>query len=66
MRQPLAVPARREALLRLDIAGTTGLLAFASQDPDRFGPDQGVDLLTFFGSVVERLAAQHLDQQEPG
>lgn len=56
--------ARSEALLRLDIGGTTGLLAFAAQDPDRFGPDQGVDLLTFFGGVVERLATRHL--AEPG
>jgi uncharacterized protein YigA (DUF484 family) len=52
--------ARSEALLRLDIAGSTGLLAFGAQDPDRFGPEQGVDLLIFFGSVIERLAAQHL------
>jgi hypothetical protein len=51
---------RSEALLRLDLAGGTGLLAFGAQDPDRFGPDQGVDLLTFFGSVVERLVSRHL------
>ncbi|HSF96542.1 MAG TPA: DUF484 family protein [Thermohalobaculum sp.] len=54
--------ARSEALLRLNLGGSTGLLAFAAQDPDHFGPDQGVDLLTFFGGVVERLAARHLSQ----
>ncbi len=45
-----------EALIRLDFgAGTApGLLAFGSKDPDRFGPEQGIDLLTFFGGVVER------------
>ncbi|MCH8952531.1 MAG: DUF484 family protein, partial [Proteobacteria bacterium] len=51
---------RSEALLRLDLAGSTGLLAFGAADPDRFGPDQGVDLLTFFGGIVERLLSRHL------
>jgi len=51
---------RSEALLRLDLAGSAGLLAFGADDPDRFGPDQGIDLLTSFGSVVERLLTRHL------
>jgi uncharacterized protein YigA (DUF484 family) len=51
---------RSEALLRLDLAGAAGLLAFGAADPDRFGPEQGVDLLTFFAGVVERLLARHL------
>lgn len=58
--------ARSEALLRLDIAGSTGLLAFGAQDPDRFGADQGVDLLIFFGSVIERLAVRHLGGSDGG
>lgn len=51
---------RSEALLRLDLAGSAGLLAFGADDPDRFGTDQGTDLLTFFGATVERLLTQHL------
>jgi uncharacterized protein YigA (DUF484 family) len=51
---------RSEALLRLNMAGSTGLLAFGATDPDRFGPDQGVDLLTFVGAAVERLLTGHL------
>lgn len=53
--------ARSEALIRLDLAGTAGLIAFGATDPDRFGPEQGTELLTFFGGVVERLLARHLD-----
>ena len=52
---------RSEALLRLELGGGgTGLLAFGAADPDRFGPDQGVDLLTFFANVIERLLTRHL------
>jgi len=56
---------RSEALLRLDLAGAAGLLAFGAADPDRFGPEQGIDLLTFFGSVVERLLTRHLGALDP-
>lgn len=46
---------RSEALLRLDLGGgTPGLLAFGATDQHRFHPDQGTDLLAFFGGVVER------------
>ncbi len=47
---------RSEALLRLDLgAGNLGgLLAFGAADGHRFHPDQGTDLLTFFGGVFER------------
>ena len=31
-----------------------GLLAFGATDPLRFHPDQGTDLLAFFGGVFER------------
>jgi uncharacterized protein YigA (DUF484 family) len=51
---------RSEALLRLELSGSVGLLAFGAADPDRFGSDQGTDLLTFFGAAVERLLTQHL------
>jgi len=57
---------RSEALLRLGLAGATGLLAFGARDPDRFSPEQGVDLLTFFGGVVERLLTRHLGSPETG
>lgn len=45
-----------EALLRLDL-GTdrlSSMLALGSEDPDRFGPAQGTDLLAFFAGVLER------------
>jgi len=58
--------ARSEALLRLDLAGAAGLLAFGAADPDRFGPEQGVDLLTFFAGVVERLLTARLGAGGPG
>lgn len=47
---------RSEALLRLDLGEGKlgGLLAFGAVDAHRFHPDQGVDLLTFFGGVFER------------
>lgn len=45
---------RSEALVRLDLDGGSGLLAFGATDPARFHPDQGTDLLAFFGGVVER------------
>ncbi|MBY8976063.1 DUF484 family protein [Rhodobacteraceae bacterium NNCM2] len=53
-------PSRSEALLRLDIGGVTGLLAFGAADPERFGPDQGIDLLTFTARTVEMLLTRHL------
>jgi uncharacterized protein YigA (DUF484 family) len=55
---------RSEALLKLDLAGSVGLLAFGAADPDRFGADQGTDLLTFFGAAVERLLTQHLSASD--
>ncbi|MEM7177884.1 MAG: DUF484 family protein [Pseudomonadota bacterium] len=53
-------PSQSEALLRLDLGGVTGLLAFGAADPERFGPDQGIDLLTFTARVVETLLTRHL------
>lgn len=52
---------RSEACLRLDLGGTPGLLVYGSSDPDRFGEDQGSDLLHFFAGVVERLLLQRLE-----
>lgn len=46
---------KSEALVRLDLGeGRRGLLAFGAEDPHRFAPEHGDDLLTFFGGVVER------------
>ncbi len=57
---------RSEALLRLDLGAGVGLLAFGAADPDHFGPDQGIDLLSFVGSVVERLLTRHLGDPDMG
>jgi len=53
---------RSEALIRLglearpDESGSVhpALLAFGAHDGNRFHPDQGTDLLAFFGAVLER------------
>lgn len=47
---------RSEALVRLDLGDGNrgGLLAFGAGDGLRFHPDQGTDLLAFFGGVFER------------
>ena len=47
---------RSEACIRLDF-GTgrlPGMLAMGSEDPHHFSPQQGTDLLAFFGGVFER------------
>ena len=33
---------------------------FGAEDANRFGPEYGADLLTFFGGVVERALRQWL------
>ena len=43
-----------EALIALDLGGRRGMLAFGSEDPARFSPEHGVDLVAFFGGVVAR------------
>lgn len=55
---------RSEAMMRLDVMGAEGLLVCGAGDPDRFGPDQGTDLLGFFGTAVERLLAQRLQAEK--
>lgn len=52
---------RSEALIRLELDTAAGLVAFGAADPDRFGAEQGTELLAFFGGVVQRLLARHLD-----
>ena len=56
---------RSEAMVRLDLDGAVGLMVFGAEDPDRFGPEQGTELITFFGDVVERLLAQRLQSAGP-
>jgi len=48
---------KSEALLRLDLGQKQlpALLAFGSEHIDRFSPDQGIDLLTFFAEAFERI-----------
>ena len=56
---------RSEALVRLDLGGgRQGLLVFGAEDPHRFAPEQGVDLLAFFGGVVERALRNWLQAEE--
>lgn len=47
---------RSEALMRLDLGPgrLPGLLAMGCEDPHRFKPGQGTDLLAFFAGVFER------------
>ena len=47
---------KSEALLRLDLGEgrLPGLLVLGSEDPHQFRPNQGTDLLTFFGGAFER------------
>ena len=47
---------RSEACIKLDFGRgrLPGMLVFGAEDPHLFGPQQGTDLLSFFGSVFER------------
>ena len=47
---------RSEACLKLDLGQgrLPGLLVLGAEDPHQFSPQQGTDLLTFFGGVFER------------
>ena len=53
---PRAPDIRSEACLRLDLGGgqRPGMLVLGSEDPHHFSPQQGTDLLAFFGAVFER------------
>lgn len=48
---------KSECLLRLDLGEgrLPGLLVLGSEDPHQFRPNQGTDLLTFFGQAFERI-----------
>lgn len=59
-----ANPIQSEALMRLDLAGGAGMLAFGSCDPRKFDPGHGTDLLAFLGAAVERLLVQRLSENE--
>lgn len=43
-----------EALVPLDLGAARGLLVYGAEDPARFAPEHGVDLVAFLGGVVER------------
>jgi uncharacterized protein YigA (DUF484 family) len=47
---------RSEACLRLDfgVGRLPGMLVMGAEDPHQFTPQQGTDLLTFFGGIFER------------
>lgn len=51
-----------EACLQLDFGTGTlpGMLCLGAEDPHQFSPAQGVDLLTFFSSVLERAVRRWL------
>lgn len=53
---------RSEALMRLDLGPgkRPALLLLAAEDPHRFTPDQGTDLLAFLGGVFERVLRRWL------
>lgn len=54
---------RSEAALLLDLGPgrLPGILALGATEADRFAPDQGTDLLLFFGGVFERAMRRWLD-----
>lgn len=56
------VELRSEALMRLDLGPgrLPGLLAMGCEDPHRFKPGQGTDLLAFFTGVFERVLRRWL------
>lgn len=59
---PSAERVKSEALIRLDIAPKShkGLLAFGSEDPAMFDPDQSIEQIAFLGQVVERFIRQFI------
>ena len=53
---------RSEACIRLNLGNgrLPGMLALGSEDPHQFTPQQGTDLLAFFGGVFERVMRRWL------
>lgn len=60
---PHAGRVRSEAALLLSLGPKSlpGVLALGAFEPDRFDPEQGTDLLEFFGGVFERALRRWLD-----
>ena len=54
---------RSEACIRLNLGPgrTPGMLVLGSEDPHLFTPQQGTDLLSFFGGVFERVMRRWLN-----
>jgi uncharacterized protein len=59
----LALAVRSEAALALDLGPgrLPGLIAMGTGESGRFHPEQGTDLLTFFGGIFERALRRWLD-----
>lgn len=49
-----------EALIVLEMGRARGLLAFGAEDPDRFAPEHGADLVAFLGGVAARVGRRWL------
>lgn len=49
---------RAEALIRIDAAGVSGLLALGQAAPQAFESDAGAELLGFLGDVIARMMAR--------
>lgn len=58
----IAADLRSEALMKLDLGPgrLPGMLAMGSEDPHRFKPGQGTDLLAFFTGTFERVLRRWL------
>lgn len=52
-----------EAIIRMELTGAPAILVFGAADLERFGPDQGTDLLAFFGRVVARMLERQLEEE---
>jgi uncharacterized protein YigA (DUF484 family) len=49
-----AAAIKSEALVALDLGDRRALLAFGAEDPGRFSPEHGTDLVAFLGGVASR------------
>lgn len=52
---------RSDALLRLQVAQTKGLLVFATRHPGYFDAEQGTDFLKFMGKIIEIILQRYLN-----
>ena len=60
---PQAARVKSEAIVRLDMSGRSGLIAFAAADPRLFVDGQGTELLSFFARALERLMTRWISQR---